>query len=135
MSLGQFYKRLGLPPSATADDVRKRFRKLAMRYHPDKNRSPAAASKFLSTVFSPASSFVVALVDEATHRPLAPQEMVEALAAEMKSRGDNDFPQDPEAARQRAEQLNIIRSGGANPECLSGRRLRQCRGARRSQAL
>lgn len=47
MSLGQFYKRLGLPPSATADDVRKRFRKLAMRYHPDKNRSPAAAQKFL----------------------------------------------------------------------------------------
>ncbi|MFT5858844.1 MAG: hypothetical protein ACI865_000937 [Flavobacteriaceae bacterium] len=47
MSLGSYYRRLGLPITATSDDVRKRFRKLAMQYHPDKNPSPSAAKKFL----------------------------------------------------------------------------------------
>ncbi len=48
MSLGRYYRKLGLPINASKDEVRKRFRKLAMQYHPDRNPSPAAATKFLS---------------------------------------------------------------------------------------
>ena len=41
------YKLLGLPESATSRDVRKRYRQLAMRYHPDRNDSPDAQRKFI----------------------------------------------------------------------------------------
>ena len=48
MSLNQYYKRLGLLPGADQAAIRKAFRKLAMRYHPDKNPSPSAQAKFIA---------------------------------------------------------------------------------------
>lgn len=42
-----YYRILELEPGATEVEIKKNYRKLVMRYHPDKNPSPEAASKFL----------------------------------------------------------------------------------------
>lgn len=38
MSKKDPYSVLGVPKSATADEIKKGYRKLAMQYHPDKNK-------------------------------------------------------------------------------------------------
>lgn len=48
MSLNRYYKTLGLLPGADQAAVRKAFRKLAMKYHPDKNPSASAQAKFIA---------------------------------------------------------------------------------------
>ncbi|MCS6775687.1 MAG: DnaJ domain-containing protein [Chloroherpetonaceae bacterium] len=40
-----YYAVLGLKPEATAEEIKKRYRELARRYHPDVNPSPEAAQK------------------------------------------------------------------------------------------
>ncbi len=41
-----YYEVLELPKNASADDVKKAYRKLARQYHPDVNKSPDAEAKF-----------------------------------------------------------------------------------------
>src|SRR4030043_1865915 len=41
-----YYEVLGLQKSASKDKIKDAYRKLAMRYHPDRNKAPEAEEKF-----------------------------------------------------------------------------------------
>lgn len=41
-----YYATLGVAPNASDDEIKKIYRSLAMRYHPDRNSAPGAEARF-----------------------------------------------------------------------------------------
>ena len=41
-----YYEILGVPRNATKEEIKRAFRQLALKYHPDRNKSPDAEEKF-----------------------------------------------------------------------------------------
>ena len=46
MSAKDYYQILNITPSASTEEIKKAFRKLALKYHPDKNKDGFAREKF-----------------------------------------------------------------------------------------
>lgn len=45
-----YYKILGVPRNASEEDIRKAYKRLALQYHPDKNKSSTAEAMFIEVV-------------------------------------------------------------------------------------
>ncbi len=80
-----FYDILGVPKTATDDDIKRAYRKLALKLHPDKNQAKGADEAFkgvLLLVRSLAPSFTHSPRHLATHSPTYPTIISDVMTQE-----------------------------------------------------
>ncbi len=72
MAQQDYYAVLGVPPSASQDEIKKAYRKLAAKHHPYKNpRDTAAADKFkgISEAYQTLAAYMIRLKREDFDNP------------------------------------------------------------------
>lgn len=94
------YAVLGVPSTASADELRKAFRKLALRYHPDKNPGDAVAAKMMLEI---ASAYDL-LKDEARRATYDGFLQTMSPAAALEAANRENFSQRHSEQQQRAHQ-------------------------------
>jgi molecular chaperone DnaJ len=98
---GEWYEVLGLPENATREQVRSVYRQLALRYHPDRNKSPEALERFKE--ISQAYAEACAILDE---EALNANELNE----ETETFDQNPYPTAPQPSEQEIPDL-VFRDG------------------------
>ena len=57
-----YYKTLGVKKTATDAEIKKAFKKAAIKYHPDKNKEPGAEEKFKELAKGLSESFIFSVL-------------------------------------------------------------------------
>ena len=91
-----YYGTLGVGPEATDDDIRKAYRRLALTWHPDRNRGDAGAAERFKEI----SEAYAVLIDSRTRREYDAARRVGAAEPFSRSRDDifRDLFRDPRAS-------------------------------------
>lgn len=119
MPTGNPYKTLGLKTGASADEIRRAYRRLVKKYHPDRNPSPTAAAEFIEIQ----SAYEQLTGSQTTPDPSAVEQKYRARQAQ--------YDQDLDAyKKQRAKAREKIRQQKRNEEAYKTAYLQQLRSAK-----